>query len=481
MNHATRRQLWADALLLLVTAIWGGTFVMVKDAVTSFPVFLFLVMRFGLATLALLMIAYKKLPSLGWRGVAAGTLIGLFLFGGYAFQTVGLRYTSPSKAGFITGLSVVMVPVLSALLLRQRPRLESLLGVLMATVGLGLLTLTQQLGIARGDLLVLVCALCFALHIVSVSAFAPRSDPLALTIVQVGIVTLLSAIVTWLLPGAIVPPRGEIWFAAAFTGVLATALAFALQTSMQRFTTPTHTALIFAGEPVFAAIFGVLLAGDAVTARGIAGGIFIVTGTLIGEIRWTERTAQVLSRFLSPQYVAVPLLLALGLMDPVSWKRGLAWAVSLTILAVGLPVWVMLRELRRGGISDWHISQREERLKPVPVAVALLAGGLPVLLIYLLDGPRTMLVGCLTVLALALLNLLVTLGWKISQHVSGVAAGTTLLTAMLGIAASPLLLLIPLVAWARVRVGAHTAMQAVAGAVVGVVVSVAMVYLVGIT
>ncbi|MBM3188220.1 MAG: DMT family transporter [Chloroflexi bacterium] len=477
MAASTRRQLTADALLLLVTVIWGGTFVTVKDATASFPVFSFLLMRFGLATGALFLIAARRLPSLGWRGVGAGMLIGFLLFGGYAFQTMGLRYTSASKAGFITGLSVVMVPILSALVLRRAPGFESVLGVCLATVGLGLLALTNSLGFARGDLLVLLCALGFALHIVSVSAFAPHSDPLALTFVQVATVTVASAAVVLLSPSEAARPTTQTWFAAAFTGVLATAVAFSLQTTMQRFTTPTHTALIFAGEPVFAAVFGVLLAHDPVTARGVAGGVLIIAGTVVSEVRWSERTARLISRFLSPQYVAVPFLLALGLLDPESWTRGLFWAIGIALLAIGLPVAIMLRELHKGGISDWHLSRREERLKPIPIVTGLVSTGLPALLLYLFDGPRSLLLGCLTALALVLFNLLVTLGWKISQHTAGIAATTTLVTALLGVGASPILLLIPLVAWARVKVGAHTIMQTVAGGAVGVLVSAATVYL----
>jgi len=485
------RQLRADLLLLLVTLIWGSTFVMVKDATASYPIFPFLTLRFGLATLALLLIGWRRLPSLGWKGVGAGVLIGLFLFSGYALQTFGLRYTSASKAGFITGLSVAIVPVLSTLLLRRRPTrgqvlnlnkksagvrnlpAGELLGVCLATVGLAFLTLDHDRSVVWGDLLVLGCALSFALHIVAVSAFAPRMDPLALTIVQVATVTLASGGISLFTDYPWPQPTPSTWLAAGFTGVLATAAAFYAQTAMQRFTTPTHTALIFAGEPVFAALFGILLAGDVMTARGLAGGILIIMGTVVSEIRWSERTATIISRFLSPHYVAVPLLLVLALGDSTPWARGLLWAVGIGLLSVAAPLLILKRELRRGGISDWHISDRKERLQPIPVLLSLVVAVAPLVLLITFHGPRLMIVGAVSALTLILFNLVITFGWKISQHVSGIAASATLITATLGIGAAPVLLLIPLVAWARVRVGAHTVMQTVAGGVAGTTITLA--------
>lgn len=471
MMETKWRQLWADLLLLLVTLIWGSTFVMVKDATASYPIFPFLTLRFGLATLALTLIGWRRLPSLGWKGVGAGILIGLFLFSGYALQTFGLRYTSASKAGFITGLSVVIVPVLSTLLLRRRPAFGALVGVCLATVGLALLTLDHDRSVALGDLLVLGCAFSFALHIVAVSAFAPRMDPLALTIVQVATVTLASGIITLFTDHPWPQPVLETWFAAGFTGVLATAVAFFVQTAMQRFTTPTHTALIFAGEPVFAALFGVLLAGEVITARGLAGGVLIIAGTVASEIRWSERTARIISRFLSPHYVAGPLLLVLALGDSTPWVWGLIWAVGIGLLTLVAPLLILKRELRRGGISDWHISNRKERLRPIPVILSLLVVTVPLVLLIVFRGPRLLVVGTVIALILVLFNLLVTLGWKISQHVSSIAASATLVTATLGVGALPVLLLIPLVAWARVKVNAHTVMQTVAGGVVGVAIT----------
>jgi drug/metabolite transporter (DMT)-like permease len=408
---------------------------------------------------------------LGWRGVAAGVLIGLFLFGGYAFQTAGLRYTTASKAGFITGLYVAMVPALSAMLLRQRPPTEAMLGVLLATIGLALLSLKADLSIERGDVLMLFCALSFALHIIAVGAFAGKLDAIALTLVQVATVTVISAAISLFGGQGIPTPSAATLGAAAFTGVLATAVAFGIQTAVQRFTTPTHTALIFTGEPVFAALFGVWLAGDLLTSANLVGGLLIILGTLITEVRWSLRTATILSRFLSPHYVAVPLILVMALYDSAPWQRALLWAGMMGVLGVALPLAVFFRQLRAGRISDWHVTDRRERLQPALILAALGAAVLPMVALLTLNGPRGLLVVSVAVLSLVVINLIITLWWKISQHVSSIAASATLITLALGVWASPVLLLIPLVAWARVKVGAHTILQTIAGGLTGATVA----------
>jgi drug/metabolite transporter (DMT)-like permease len=278
------RQLHADGLLLLVTLIWGSTFVLVKQSTVHFPVYAFLCLRFSMAAVVLLLLFGGRLRRLDRRSAIAGAGIGLFLFGGYAFQTTGLRYTSASKAGFITGLSVVIVPVLSAILLKRAPGRNPLLGALLATAGMALLSLGPNLMPTAGDAIVLGCAFCFAFHIIAVSKFAPHTDALALTTLQVAVVAVLSALACLATEG--LPGRAGMGTlsAAAFTGVFATALAFAIQNSVQTFTTPTHTALIFAAEPVFAAVFGFILAAEHLSSSGWLGCLLILLGMVLAEL-----------------------------------------------------------------------------------------------------------------------------------------------------------------------------------------------------
>jgi drug/metabolite transporter (DMT)-like permease len=304
------RQLVADAALFGVTAIWGATFVMVKDAVASFPVFSFMALRFVFAALVLLPFVYLRQRRRGVEGrpfplalrnshsptlllSSASLLIGIALFAGYAFQTAGLHLTTPAKAGFITGLSVVIVPVVAALWLRQAPERNTWLGVGLAMVGLALLTLQNGLAIAPGDLLVFCCALAFAAHILLTGRFAPRCDPVLLTFGQVVVVMLLSGVAALLfdvrpsggLTRFTAGLNGQVLFAAAFTGLFATSLAFGVQTVAQRFTSSTHTALIFAAEPVFAALFSFLLIGELLGPRQLLGCGLILAGMIAAEMR----------------------------------------------------------------------------------------------------------------------------------------------------------------------------------------------------
>lgn len=469
-----KRQIKADLALLLMTLIWGSTFVMVKDAVTNYPVFPFLAIRFGMATLILLVVGYKRLRTITWRKLAAGVVVGLLLFAGYSFQTIGLRYTSASKAGFITGLSVVIVPVLSMLFWKHKLSVAAILGVLLATLGLASLTLNDRFNIGYGDLIVLGCAFSYALHIISIGIFAPRIDPIALSIVQIATVTMACTAASFITGVSWPAPTGQVWFAAGFTGLLATALAFGVQTSAQRFTSSTHTALIFVAEPVFAAVFGVLWAGDVLTGRVLAGGIMIVVGMIISELEWTGHTAYIISRFLAPPYVAVPVILIMALWDSLPWYYALLWAAGICLLALPLPLLLLQRELRIGRISDWHVKNRLERLKPRTVLILLFAVLAPLLVMILFHGPRLLLMAMIGATVMSVLNLLVTIRWKISQHVSGVAVACTFVAGTVGVGALPVLLLIPIVAWARVKLGAHTLAQTVVGALVGTGVALAV-------
>ncbi len=289
----TRQQWMADASLLVIAAIWGGTFVMVKDAVQAFPVFAFLTVRFSIATISLLAVRswletrYPFLqapPSLPARqSVMVGGVLGLVLTAGYGFQTLGLQYTTPAKAGFITGLSVVLVPALAAAFSRHRPEGSVQVGVSLTTLGLGVLSLDGDWRPQYGDVLVLFCAFAFALHILLTGRWARYHPPLMLTAGQLGVTAALSGLLSWFWerpwPAITAPVLG----AALFTGLFASTLAFSVQTVAQRFTPSTHTALILTTEPVFAAAFSVVWGAEPLTGRILLGGSLILLGMLAVE------------------------------------------------------------------------------------------------------------------------------------------------------------------------------------------------------
>ncbi len=276
-------RLGADFSLLLVTLVWGATFVVVKWAIADLPPFPFLAIRFALAFLSLLpfiILNHKKIDS---KTVVKGLGIGVFLFSGYAWQTIGLQYTTASNAGFITGLSVVLVPALVAITTRTLPRPPLLIGVLSATIGLALLSLSEDFRLNQGDLLVLLCAISFALHIYLVGRYAPEADAAILAAAQILSVSLLSGLFSLIVPQSSMHFTANVWLGLVLTAIPATSLAFFIQTKMQQFTSPSHTALIFASEPVFSAIFAFFLAGEILTPRGLLGAALVLTGMLVAE------------------------------------------------------------------------------------------------------------------------------------------------------------------------------------------------------
>ena len=268
--------------LVVVTAIWGVTFVQVKDAVEVYPLFAFLAVRFAIASVTLAVPGARRLRSLGGRGFAAGILLGALLAVGYALQTAGLQRTTPSSAGFITGLYVVITPLVALLLFRERIGRAVWIGVALATAGFAMLSGVST-GSPAGDLLVLGCAIAFGFQIPLTGRFAPHYDPLALTLVQMLTVFAGFAAIAVAL-GEVEVPRGRtVWAALLVTGIFASALAYLIQTWAQRSISAARTALIYAMEPVFAGLFGFLLAGDRLGALGWAGCGVILAGIVVSE------------------------------------------------------------------------------------------------------------------------------------------------------------------------------------------------------
>lgn len=289
-----RNFLIADISLLLVALVWGTTFVIVQNALSFLGPFSFNGIRFTLAGLMLaawlLLFEREQIQKLDRRVLLSGILIGFWLFVGYAAQTAGLMYTTSAKAGFITGLNVVLVPVFSFLLLKHKPSQQAILGIIIATIGLYLLTMTDSAPLNIGDGLVFVCAIGFGLQIIYTGKYSRNSPTLLLTVIQISTVAVLSLTGAFFFEDwqvmanrkVILAP--EVVIAFIVTSVLATALAFFIQTSVQKYTTPTRVALIFATEPVFAAITGFIWADDRLSFSAIAGCFLILSGMVFSEL-----------------------------------------------------------------------------------------------------------------------------------------------------------------------------------------------------
>jgi drug/metabolite transporter (DMT)-like permease len=268
--------------LIAVTAVWGVTFVQVKDAVEIYPLFAFLTVRFAIASATLAPAATKRVRRLERGGLAAGALLGILLAAGYALQTAGLERTTVSSTGFITGLYVVLTPLFGLLLFRTRVGLEVWGGVALALFGLAMLSGVDA-GSSSGDLLVLSSTAAQALQIVGVERFATRYDPIALTFVEMVTSFLVFLAIALALGDLAVPHGWTVWGALVVTGVFASALAYLVQVWAQRRISAARIALVFSLETVFAGLFGYALAGDRLGLLGWGGCVAILAGIVLAE------------------------------------------------------------------------------------------------------------------------------------------------------------------------------------------------------
>ena len=294
------RRYWWVLALLGVTAAWGAAFPVVKCALERCPhiegglglgsvreptePFLFLSLRFLVAGLLVAAASVRVLRGLNRRQVLIGCVLGLALCAGYVFQTFGLERTTASNAGFLTGLYVVLTPLLGAMFLRKPPTWTTGVGALLAFGGLLLIAAPSGVRIGLGDGLVVVCALCFAIHFLLLGRYAGSAPLAALVTLQLGVTAVVTGVLSLAAERAPIPSESGIWVAIVGTAVLATVVAFFVQTGAQRFIPPSRTAVILTMESPMAALFGYLMLDERLTARGWAGGTLIVAGMLVAEV-----------------------------------------------------------------------------------------------------------------------------------------------------------------------------------------------------
>ena len=274
-----------------ITIGWGATFVTVKDAVAIAPPLLFMAVRFSIGAALLAAARPRDVFRLDRRQLGLAALTGVFLFLGYAFQTAGVQYTTASNAGFITGLFVVFVPVFGAIALRKLPSLATLGGVGLATAGLFFLSRPTGGFPNKGDVMILFTAASFAVQILLVGRYAAEIPAAGLAAVQLLVAGVASAIGTLVFEPHTGLDSPTVWTAVAITVVAATTIPFWVQAAGQKHVPPTRAAIIFTGEPVFAALFGVWLQDDPVTGAGVLGAGLILSGMLVAEILAPEREA----------------------------------------------------------------------------------------------------------------------------------------------------------------------------------------------
>jgi drug/metabolite transporter (DMT)-like permease len=292
------RQLKADLSILSITVIWGSSFIIMKNISEDIPAYAYLAMRFLVAATIMAIIFHKHLKGMKFSDIMRGSLIGLMLYAGMMLQVLGLKTTTASNSAFITGLNVVMVPIISVLLLKKRPPINAVIGVFLAALGLFFIAGFQGNWVI-GDTLTLICALCFALQIIFIDKYASDMNIYQLAFIQIASAAVLY-LLTWVVYTGTTANTTPIVFNSRiiltilFTGAMGTALGYGVQTIAQKYTTPTRTALLLTCEPVFGAVFALIVPDihgntETLTIQTILGSLLILSGMLITEIKFKSK------------------------------------------------------------------------------------------------------------------------------------------------------------------------------------------------
>ena len=280
--ESRRLTLLATAALLAVTACWGSTFFLIHDLLERVPTLDFLAVRFAIASVTLILLAPKALARLTRESRRHAVVLGCLYGVAQILQTAGLAQTPASVSGFITGMYVVATPVFAALILRTRIGALTWVAVGLAMAGLGVLTLSG-FSVGYGEALIFVAAMIYALHIVGLGAWSDARQALGMAIVQLIVITVICMVCT--APnGLVLPDRTSDWLSIVYMAVFAGAGAMIGQTWAQAHLPPTRAAIIMSMEPVFAALFAVLLGGESATVRMVFGGLLVLAAMLIAEL-----------------------------------------------------------------------------------------------------------------------------------------------------------------------------------------------------
>ncbi|WP_240617110.1 DMT family transporter [Nocardioides speluncae] len=282
MTESRRTTLLATAALLAMTACWGSTFFLIKDLLERVPTLDFLAVRFAIASVAMLLVAPRAIARLSPESRRHAVVLGGLYGVAQILQTAGLAHTAASVSGFITGMYVVFTPLLAALVLRTRITAMTWLAVALATAGLGVLTL-DGFSVGYGEAITLLSAVLYALHIVGLGAWSKPGEALGMAILQIVVIAVVCFVAT--VPDGIeLPQSGRDWSSIVYMALFAGAAAMLSQTWAQSHLSPTRSAIIMSMEPVFAAFFAVLLGGESLTLRMLAGGGMVLTAMLVVEL-----------------------------------------------------------------------------------------------------------------------------------------------------------------------------------------------------
>lgn len=278
------KQRKAEIILLSLTVIWGGTFAIVKGSLNQISPLFFISVRFLFAATILTILFFPRLKTITLNEIQRASALGILLFLGFATQTIGLQYTTASKAAFLTGTMVIFVPIFQFIMERKAPNLGNIIGVIIVSVGLYLLTSPKGAEFNFGDGLNLVCAIIFAVYIVYLDMATQEGDPLNITYIQIVTNAFISIIAALVFENIFIKVSANLIYAFLYLSLLATTFTLYLQTKWQKETTPTKAAVIFTIEPVFAAAIAYFMLNELIGWMGVVGGAVIIIGLIISEI-----------------------------------------------------------------------------------------------------------------------------------------------------------------------------------------------------
>lgn len=276
----------ADFMMLIVTMLWGSSYLFMKMGLDSLQAFNLIALRFGIAFILAGLIFYKRLIRIDFKTFLYGFMLGTILFLVISVVTIGLKFTTISNTGFLFSLSVIFVPLLLALFFKIKPEKKVIYGVTIAFIGIALLTLNGELKINSGDYLIILGAIFYAIQIIVTDKLTKNVDSITLGIIQLGVTGAWGLLFSLFVEKPHLPSTTESWIAIMALSILCSAIGFIGQAVAQKHTTATHTGLIFSMEPVFAAIFAFIFVGETLPGKGYIGAILILVGVLAAEFNF---------------------------------------------------------------------------------------------------------------------------------------------------------------------------------------------------
>jgi drug/metabolite transporter (DMT)-like permease len=283
----SKRSLYADLSLLIVAIIWGSGFIATKNTLNYMTPYYLLAYRFMISFLLMSVVFFKRLRKIKVEDLKAGIIIGIFLFGGFATQTVGLKYTTAGKQAFITATNVVMVPFIYWVISKKRPDRYEVIATFLCFIGIGILSLESNLKIGQGEFLTFICAIFFALHISAIGYFAKKHDTVVLSVVQIFVAAILSTIFAVLFEPKMNSISKEALLSLLYLGIFSTLIAFLIQNIAQKYTSSTHAAIILSLESVFGGLLSLIFLKEPFTIRFLIGCLSILISIITTETKWS--------------------------------------------------------------------------------------------------------------------------------------------------------------------------------------------------